>query len=85
MSTSSCDCCGRPGSDGTIIIGILRGLAYQYCGPDCLERHTEGVLATGRACELCDLDAVGDTGRCDEHQDLLGAREPAEVTFRLAS
>lgn len=82
--TSSCDCCGRPGSGDATITGIIRGLAYQYCGPGCRDRHAEAVLADGWACELCDLDAVGDTGRCDEHLDACVV-ELAETPFRMAS
>jgi hypothetical protein len=85
VATSSCDCCGRPGSGDPNTIGIIRGLAYRYCGPGCRDRHAESVLATAWACELCDQDAVGDTGRCDQHLELHDDAEPVETSLRLAS
>lgn len=75
-----CACCGTQVA-GAPVTGLLREVRYDYCGPDCRDRHADAVLAGPQSCELCDLDAIGDTPRCSVHLDTV----PEEPGYLLAS
>jgi hypothetical protein len=78
-----CTCCGQPLTGAVPLTAVLREVVYEYCGPDCRVRHVEAVALIPEGCELCDLDVVGDTGRCAEH---LGGDEVSRAGgFPLAS
>ncbi len=73
-SPVGCACCGTRIA-GAPLTGVLREVRYDYCGPQCRQRHAAAVLAGPQQCESCDLDAIGDTTRCSAHLD-AGAAEP---------
>jgi hypothetical protein len=54
---------------------------YEYCDGDCRDRHAAAVLVERAGCAVCDLDAMGDTGRCAAHLDA----DDGSGAFRLAS
>jgi hypothetical protein len=75
-----CTCCGQPLDAGSLTV-VLRGVLFDYCDAACRDRHADAVALLPAGCEVCDEDAVGDTGRCPEHL----ADEAAAGSFPLAS
>jgi hypothetical protein len=61
-----CTYCGGRG-DGALIEVDLRGIRYDYCDAACATAHRQAVELTRVLCVDCDLEAVGDSGCCDEH------------------
>ena len=76
-----CTCCGESLSAVSTVRAVLREVMYEYCDGDCRDRHAAAVAMEPAGCEICDLDAVGDTGRCAGH---LGVSDDSGA-FRLAS
>lgn len=71
-----CTCCGEPLAGVAPVTAVLREVGYDYCGPDCRDRHAVAVALLPEGCRRCDLDAIGDTGLCAEHlgdDELCGA------------
>jgi hypothetical protein len=64
-----CTRCGEPLAGAVIVTAVLRGVVYEYCDDDCRDAHAVVVALQPARCGLCDLDAVGDTGRCAAHLD----------------
>lgn len=62
-----CTSCGEPVPGGAAVTVVLREIVYEYCDGDCRDRHAAAVALTPAGCDLCDDDAVGDTGRCAVH------------------
>ena len=78
-----CTCCGQAPAAASVVCAVLRGIVYEYCGAACRDRHADALALQPERCEYCDLDAVGDTGRCAAHlDDEAGDRTGA---FPLAS
>jgi hypothetical protein len=76
-----CTCCGESLTAASTVRAVLREVAYEYCAGECRDRHAAAVAMEPAGCGVCDLDAVGDTGRCSAH---LGA-DNGSGAFRLAS
>lgn len=64
-----CTCCGEPIVGALVVTAVLREIRYEYCDETCRDRHADAVALQLTGCERCDLDAVGDTGRCSVHLD----------------
>lgn len=64
-----CTCCGEPPAGTAPVTAVLREIVYEYCDDDCRDRHADVVRSSSPGCEMCHLDAVGDTGRCAFHLD----------------
>jgi hypothetical protein len=56
------------------VTGVLRGVEYSYCCPDCRALHAVAIDAEPRCCAECHREAVGDTGRCDLHLSVVSTR-----------
>ena len=78
-----CTRCGAPLVVAEAVTAVLRGVEYDYCGEVCRDRHAEVIADEPDRCSYCDLEAVGDTGRCDDHVDAEG--ESGADSYLLAS
>jgi hypothetical protein len=78
-----CTCCGEPIAGVMVVTAVLREIRYEYCDEACRDRHAGAVALQPAGCGLCDLDAVGDAGRCSAHLD--DDASPGQGRYPLAS